>query len=52
MLAAIMALVLTAASGIVSYRIYAQTMDQHYKQLAMNIAQTAAGMVDAEQVDR
>lgn len=52
MLAAVMALVLTAASGIVSYRIYAQTMDQHYKQLAMNIAQTAADMVDAEQVDR
>lgn len=48
----IMALVLTAASGIVSYRIYSDTMDRHYKTRAMNIAQTAANLVNASLVDR
>ena len=48
----VMALVLTAVSGIVSYHIYSETMDRHYKSLAMNIAQTAADMVDAKLVSR
>lgn len=50
LMVALVALALTCTSVIISYRVYSGTMDGHYKTLAMNIAQTAASMVDADQV--
>ncbi|HIU34308.1 MAG TPA: SpoIIE family protein phosphatase [Candidatus Pullichristensenella excrementigallinarum] len=46
----LVAAMLTAASILVSYRIYAETMVEHYQQLAMNLARTAARVVDVEDV--
>ena len=46
------AVVLTAATILVSYNIYADTMDAHYRQLTMNVAQTAAKVVDVDDVQR
>lgn len=42
----VLALVLTAAAVLNSYRIYAETMDKHYQMLAVDVARTAAGLVD------
>lgn len=39
----VLALVLTAAAVLNSYRIYAETMDKHYQMLAVDVARTAAG---------
>lgn len=50
LMVAFVALALTCTSVIISYRVYSDTMDGHYKTLAMNIAQTAASIVDADQV--
>ena len=46
----LIAAMLTAATLLVSYRLYADTMDRHYEQLTMNLAKTAAQMVDKQAV--
>ncbi|MEG1943276.1 MAG: hypothetical protein RR049_05610, partial [Angelakisella sp.] len=44
----LMTLIIGAAATIVSYRVYATTMDNHYKSLAIDIAQTAATQINSE----
>lgn len=44
----LIALVLTAAAVASSYRIYSDTMDRHYRQLAADVAETAAKLVDSD----
>ncbi len=44
------ALVIACAATLVSYNIYANTMDAHYETLTMNLAETAASMVGKEDV--
>ena len=46
----IMALALTLAAGLISYRVYAGAMDNHYRMMAKNIAQTAADVMDKSAV--
>lgn len=41
-----MALIMAAAAIIMSYRVYANTMDEHYKMLTINVARTAATQMD------
>lgn len=48
----LLALALTAAAGTVSYRVYAGTMDAHYRLLTGNIARTAAAVVDGDEAAR
>ena len=43
---AAMALILSAAAVAMSYRVYAGTMDEHYKTLTVNLARTAATQMD------
>ena len=45
-----LALVLTAAAVLNSYRLYAGTMDKHYQMLAIDVARTAAELVDSDWV--
>ena len=44
------ALVIACAAVLVSYTVYANTMDTHYETLTMNLARTTASMLDKEQV--
>lgn len=41
-----MALIMAAAAIVMSYRVYANTMDEHYKMLTINVARTAATQMD------
>ena len=47
-----LALVLTAAAVLNSYRLYAGTMDKHYQMLAIDVARTAAELVDSDWVKK
>ena len=44
----LVALILCSVALYVSYKVHARTMDRHYKQLARNIAETTALVVDKE----
>ena len=44
------ALVIASAAILVSYSIYANTMDTHYQTLTMNLAKTTASMLDKDEV--
>ena len=44
----LVALILCGVALYVSYKVHARTMDKHYKQLARNIAETTALVVDKE----
>lgn len=44
------AVVLAIVSVAVSYNIYSQTMDEHYRTMAMNLAETEAAVVDSVMV--
>ena len=46
----VVALVLACAATLVSYNIYAKTMDTHYETLAMNLAKTTASMIDKKDI--
>lgn len=46
------AVLLAVVAILVSYNIYADTMDTHYQQLAMNLARTTAEVVDRGEVQR
>lgn len=46
----LVAIILASTAIIISYNVYANEMDDHYKSNAMNIAQTAASMMDAEKI--
>ncbi len=48
----LMALVLCGVAIFISYFVHAKTMDRHYKQLAGNIAKTAAIATDKEMVKK
>ena len=43
-------LLLTALLMVLSYREYSSVVDEHYNTLAMDIARTAASLVDGDQV--
>ena len=43
-------LLLTALLTVLSYREYSTVVDEHYNTLAMDIAKTAASLVDGDQV--
>lgn len=45
-------LFLTALLTVLSYREYSEVVDEHYNTLAMDIAKTAASLVDGDQVAR
>lgn len=47
----ILAFILTVTAVLVSYRVYSGTMDTHYRTLTMNVAKTAATVVDAREVE-
>lgn len=44
-------LILAGISGIISYTNYAQSMDEHYKSLAVNLSKTAAVMMDGDKIE-
>lgn len=44
------AAIFSATAATISYRLYSSTMDRHYKELAMNTAQTASEILDVEAV--
>lgn len=48
----IMAFILSGMMIMISYTMYSSTMDQHYRQLSMNVAQTTAHVVNAEDIKR
>ena len=48
----LMTLVISITAVFLSYRIYANTMDEHYMTLATDLANTAAKMVDAEKIQQ
>lgn len=47
----ILAFILTITAVLVSYRVYSDTMDTHYRTLTMNVAKTAATVADAREVE-
>ena len=48
----LIALVLSITAIYISYQVYASTMDNRYRTSAMDLAKTAASLVDAEKVER
>lgn len=46
----IISFILAGSSVLISYRTYSETMDEHYKRNAMNIARTAATQMDPEKI--
>lgn len=44
------ALVLACCATVVSYKMYADTMDSHYKVVTMNLAKTTAAMLDKAEI--
>ncbi len=50
LLVLVMTFVIAVSTIFTSYQIYARTMDEHYHTLAMNLAKTAASMLDTEDV--
>lgn len=48
----LLALVLTLTAVTISYEVYVDTMNSHYRMLTMNVAQTAAGVVNKGTVAR
>ncbi|MDO4338831.1 MAG: PP2C family protein-serine/threonine phosphatase [Eubacteriales bacterium] len=45
-------ILLTTGMTSISYNIYARTMDEHYRNLAMNVAKTTVSVVDHRQIQR
>ncbi|MEI6101614.1 MAG: SpoIIE family protein phosphatase [Eubacteriales bacterium] len=46
----LVAAILASTAILISYTVYSNEMDTHYKSNAMNIAKTAASMMDAEKI--
>ena len=46
------ALLISAVTITISYRVYSDTMDEHYRTLASNLAKTAASQLDTEDLLR
>ena len=46
----VIAVILSCVAVFVGYRIYSDTMDEHYETTSFDLAKTAAAMVDAEKV--
>lgn len=46
----LMALIVAGATALVSYNMYARSMEEHYERLTMNTARSAASMVDVQAV--
>lgn len=48
----ILAIMIASTVIYVSYKIYSNTMDDHYREITSNVAKTAATGVDAQKVDK
>ena len=48
----LMGLLVGIFSIVLSYRVYSDTMDDHYKRQAVNLAKTASAMIDGEKVQQ
>lgn len=46
----LLAMLLSAIAIIISYRVYSNTMDEHYRTNAMNIAKAAASQMDGDKI--
>ena len=46
----VIAVILSCVAVFVGYRIYSDTMDEHYETTSLDLARTAAALVDAEKV--
>ncbi len=46
----LVAVILASTAIVISYTVYSNEMDEHFKSNAMNIAKTAASMMDAEKI--
>ena len=47
-----MSVIISATAVALSYRTYANTMDEHYMSLATDLAYTASEMVDTEKIQQ
>ena len=45
-----MSLIISVAAIALSYRTYANTMDEHYQNMALNLAESAIAMLDSEKI--
>lgn len=45
----LLSLILTITAVLITYQIYSHTMNDHYQSMALNVAETAAAMVDSQQ---
>ena len=45
-----MAMIVAGVAAVISYNVYARSMEEHYERLTMNTARSAASMVDAQAV--
>ena len=43
-----MSLIISATAVALSYRTYANTMDEHYQNMSLDLAETAIAMLDSE----
>ena len=46
----VIAVILSSVAVFIGYRIYSNTMDEHYETTSLDLARTAASLVDAEKV--
>lgn len=47
-----MSLIISATAVALSYRTYANTMDEHYQKMTMDLAETAIAMLDSEKIQQ
>ena len=47
-----MSLIISATAVALSYRTYANTMDEHYQKMTLDLAETAIAMLDSEKIQQ
>ena len=47
-----MSIIISATATVLSYRTYANTMDEHYEKMAIDLAETAVSMLDSSKIQR
>ena len=47
-----MSIIISATATVLSYRTYANTMDEHYEKMAIDLAETAVSMLDSNKIQR
>ena len=48
----VIAAILSCVAVFIGYRVYSDTMDEHYENLSMDLAKTSAALLDASEVQR